>query len=106
MSDYLEREDLESRFCHACRDIECPQDCEYFETCDSLMILRTAPAADVRPAKHGHWIRGTEVDPTGSHGAECSVCGGYTEDNSPYCGCCGAKMDDELQREEDSRWLY
>ena len=63
--------------------------------------LKELPPADVAPIRHGHWVYGSQVDPIGSHGAECSICGDYTEDNSEYCGCCGAKMDDELQRKYD-----
>lgn len=69
---------------------------------NTINALHEIPAEDVAPIRHGHWIWGNDVDSIGAHGAECSVCGEYTEDNTEYCGCCGAKMDDELQRKYDT----
>lgn len=63
--------------------------------------MKELPPVDVMPVRHGHWVYGSDVGSIGSHGDLCSVCGGYTEDNSEYCGCCGARMDDELQRKYD-----
>ena len=59
---------------------------------------RIKPLYDVEPVKHGHWDFYGLVDDIYGHGASCSVCGGYSEDNGYYCSCCGAKMDDALQR--------
>lgn len=56
---------------------------------------------DVEPVRHGHWVFCGVVDDIYGHGASCSVCGGYTEDNGYYCSCCGAKMDDALQRKKN-----
>lgn len=56
------------------------------------------PLAEVVEVRHGHWVFCGVVDDIYGHGASCSVCGGYSEDNGYYCSCCGAKMDDALQR--------
>lgn len=61
-------------------------------------ILNHIPPADVVEVKHGHWDFYGLIDDIYGHGASCSVCGGYSEDNGYYCSCCGAKMDDALQR--------
>lgn len=66
---------------------------------------------DAEPVKHAHWEPDydyTESDWDGipieprkfQDGWHCSDCGHYECDNSdPYCGGCGAKMDEE-EREE------
>lgn len=65
---------------------------------DTFVIIDEQPTADVVEVKHGHWVFCGVVDDIYGHGASCSVCGGYSEDNGYYCSCCGAKMDDALQR--------
>lgn len=60
--------------------------------------VRELPPADVVEVRHGHWVFCGIVDDIYGHGASCSICGGYTEDNGYYCSCCGARMDDALQR--------
>lgn len=50
------------------------------------------------PVRHGHWEFNGFVDDIYGHGASCSVCREYSEDNGYYCSCCGAKMDDKFQR--------
>ena len=57
------------------------------------------PSADVIERKHGHWEWGGRNDYIGAHGASCSVCGQINEENGEYCSWCGARMDDEIQRE-------
>ena len=74
----------------------------------AIQIINEAPAADVAPVVHGHWV----YNPNGMDfvlGAwECSICG-IKNDNLPcdrkinpynyigskYCPNCGAKMDEE-----------
>lgn len=95
MSDYIKREDaiekLESdidKFDHV------PQRVRSF----FRLGLESVPSADVVEIRHGHWNFQGLVDDIYAHGASCSVCGEYSEDNGYYCSCCGAKMDDALQR--------
>lgn len=60
--------------------------------------VKHQPAADVAPARHGHWIHVcTELD--GNALYECSICG-KGEIHVPivevkYCWNCGARMDGE-----------
>lgn len=58
------------------------------------------PAADVRPERHGHWIRDDyqERDFDGSYSKvvsyRCSRCNKNTDYKMTiFCGNCGAKMD-------------
>ncbi len=54
---------------------------------DFLVIPKEAPAADVRPERHGEWLVSGEC-------YECSECGGGSNVNTnPYCWKCGAKME-------------
>lgn len=62
------------------------------------MLINATESADVVEVRHGHWDFYGLIDDIYGHGASCSVCGGYSEDNGYYCSCCGAKMDDALQR--------
>lgn len=67
-----------------------------------MIIIEDAPAADVRPERHGRWVVG-EFNGVGTP-IWCGRCG-YRISNlrdpkswiahpgSQYCGCCGAKMD-------------
>ena len=48
------------------------------------------PAADVQEVKHGRWIEVNDDDSM----YRCSACGELSCCNSPYCGECGAKMDE------------
>lgn len=61
-----------------------------------IALVEAAPAADVAEVKHGRWI---EADDDGTMD-KCSVCGEYSCCRSPYCGECGAKMD-EVERNEN-----
>lgn len=63
-----------------------PDDLQYKGSVRRVLIQ--APAADVKPVIHGHWID------TGS-GQECSVCHEFQPgyDNYRfYCAACGADM--------------
>ena len=52
--------------------------------------IKRLPVADVVEVKHGEWLGE-------AGGFECSVCEAEAPDDnfwpSPYCPCCGAKMD-------------
>lgn len=56
---------------------------------DALDNLKNAPAADVVPVRHGHWIEDGDYQ-------ICSECGEehcWDEYRAAYCDSCGAKMD-------------
>lgn len=64
------------------------------EVADMLMQdVKAMPALDVAQVKHAHWVPFTRFT------VKCSACGRvlgkpYIEAD-PYCGRCGAKMDEE-----------
>ncbi|MBD5112651.1 MAG: hypothetical protein HDT42_09020 [Ruminococcaceae bacterium] len=54
---------------------------------EAMSIVEKAPAADIRPERHGRWLYCGD-------GYECSECGGDSRVSShPFCWRCGAKMD-------------
>lgn len=70
-------------------------------------IIENAPALDVAPVVHGHWIEETfttyisaeydeygDIIPRQCITNKCSVCGRYEPEKEPYCNC-GARMDGE-----------
>lgn len=62
-----------------------------------LFILRNAPAADVEPVVHGHWVSTIPPLGAGDVALRCSVCGRVChEKDAPYCYC-GAKMHGGVQ---------
>ena len=55
-------------------------------------ILEDAPPVDVKPVRHGRWVKRTG----GALGYDCTVCGKSEVSNHfDYCPNCGARMDDE-----------
>jgi len=60
-----------------------------------LRVLDITPTADVAPIKHGRWA--TYKETAFGDYANCSECGAEINagDMSPYCPCCGARMDGE-----------
>lgn len=64
---------------------------------DALDNLKNAPAADVAPVRHGHWIEGDGCQ-------VCSECGEehcWDEYRATYCDSCGARMDRKDNYKED-----
>ena len=53
-------------------------------------IVDSMPTADVQEIKRGRWIEVNDDDSL----YKCSACGELSCCNSPYCGECGAKMDE------------
>ncbi|MBD5112107.1 MAG: hypothetical protein HDT42_06160 [Ruminococcaceae bacterium] len=54
---------------------------------ETVTVLESIPAADVRPERHGRWLYCGD-------GYECSECGGDSRVSShPFCWRCSAKMD-------------
>ena len=79
MAEYIERENYCKRVC-LCDNERCDRD-----SC----TIWTAPAADVVPVVHGHWIEDGDCQ-------ICSECGEehcWDEYRAAYCDSCGAKMD-------------
>lgn len=59
------------------------------------LYIKSIPAADVAPVRHGRWIEedGTQI---------CSECGEeheWEDYRAPYCDTCGAKMNKEETNE-------
>lgn len=92
-------------------DEKIPQDADLSGYVQGLMdamqyIVNNAPEIDAVPVTHAHWIVRQEFHD--AHGAEwepvfyeCSCCGKATEDDSPYCPECGARMDQPEVAEEE-----
>lgn len=56
--------------------------------------IKSIPAADVAPVRHGRWKR------RGKNLGECSECGEVVAVRHRYCPNCGARMD--VRMEEDN----
>ena len=105
MSDYISREVAIETVCY-----NCPEANICGGSCDDTDRLRSIPAADVREARRGHWVkaRGSWCTPGGDPVWECSECGKgrhvYGIEHGTYgadvadgqwvsCPNCGCKMD-------------
>ena len=91
MNEYISREETVKAFCEKCKGYY-DGHCIHRVECD-IDVIKTAPAADVQPMKHGRWIITDDVE---HFIAVCSECG-RTEDSRDikdmlYCHC-GARMD-------------
>ena len=102
MADYIDRqevikklEELDSRLMRG----------HYYDECEGVTmasaIVKSIPAADVKPVVHAHWKKSKE-GVCGDYLFVCSACGAdYWESPSyykqaHYCPNCGAKMDKNL----------
>lgn len=89
MAEYIERGALLARLQENFNN-RCNHDllCKYV-----IDKIRTFPAADVEPVRHGKWISNFGMAPD----SKCSECGSEYEWWEPseahYCPNCGAKMD-------------
>lgn len=102
MSEYIKKEDARAaidKYIDDGSEYNCTER-EWYQQglMEADLAIIKLPSADVVEVKHGHWDFYGLIDDIYGHGASCSVCGGYSEDNGYYCSCCGAKMDDALQR--------
>lgn len=67
----------------------------------ALDVITFAPAADVAPVRHGHWVGyETKSYKNSENGIakkyyRCSSCRCFNAIRSNYCPKCGAKMDDK-----------
>lgn len=104
MAEYIEREvflkDIEERYCLPCegagKDFNgCKRRaCWVSAMCGDVI---DAPAADVAPVVHGHFVHDGSRIALGVDWWHCSNCGKLVsgvETRFNYCPNCGAKMDD------------
>lgn len=76
----------EMKFVYAIGEVPC-RACDIG---DMLNSIEDYPAADVVPARHGHW----ESDEYRKYYRwYCSCCLEYRDEQTPFCPSCGAKMD-------------
>ena len=92
MDEYIKRESFMKRFCERCNEEMSESPCEPSD-CFAREVIKTFPAADVAPVRHGRWVDNGIPD---SILSRCSVCG-FTCGSSSffYCPICGAKMDED-----------
>ena len=85
MAEYIEREPLHNKT----YEITTATGTKRVVMYDDVVL---APAADVAPVVHGHWVYGEFDIPN------CSECGEEVKPDtiSPFCPNCGAKMDEEV----------
>lgn len=93
MAEYIERSALLERLKKVHMDKHPFAAGVQFGVEHAIQCTEEAPAADVAPVVHGHWIKSMPILGAGDLETRCSVCGRIChEENAPYC-CCGAKMD-------------
>lgn len=88
MSDLISREAALKKIVEYFRNTD-PKGEEQFGVLKCSRLIRTAPAVDAEPVRHGQWS-GNSLD------FSCSVCGVYQNiytGRTNYCPNCGAKMD-------------
>ena len=102
MDEYISREETVKAFCEKCKGYY-DGHCIHRGECD-VDVIKTAPAADVQPVKHGRW-KGyitsafygcdDEGEPIyrDANFNVCSECGRKTVVKEKFCPNCGAKMD-------------
>lgn len=103
MSDYISREAAIEKMREAgCTDCCGSSDglCGFCDFENAVRLVKSLPAADVEPVRHGRWeIRRKSDWPEWAIRIVCSSCGLITGQRSEYCPKCGAKMDlEEKQR--------
>ena len=81
---YIKREDALKSICEYCSEKGMCADANVH--CAEYADIKSVPAADVAPVRHGKWEDGYSV-------VFCSVCGEQSEWRTPYCPMCGAKME-------------
>lgn len=96
MAEYIERE---VAYCEFCAD----ETMSGYEKAYCCEIIKTIPAADVAPVRHGQWImtayttvskRNRIISNKKFSCSECAYTNGRKKSN--YCQNCGAKMDLEV----------
>lgn len=100
---YIEREELISQLLPMAEASENL----YGGIMTAISIIKQQPAANIEPQRHGRWII-NEFNVTGRPMIFCSECGSRTINimdveawlvysGHRYCGCCGAKMDENAK---------
>ena len=87
MLEYIEREAAIESI------ISEPQDAHYPHW--YTVKIKSIPAVDVAPVRHGRWERTAKWWQGGSAWKQCSECGILHLGKSNFCPHCGAKMDGE-----------
>ena len=115
MSDYISREAAIEKIRVAAGCAECAGSssalcvCNVCDVYNAIRLVKSLPAADVEPVRHGEWLR-TDDDWIGLVTIQCSACGGewcfeIDEDvqllGYNYCPGCGCKMDLEDETNDD-----
>ena len=98
MKKYIELEAAINEFDYQSQFYDAEWGNKRFAPDDVETIIRSVPAVDVVPVRHGKWIRKRTVEHEGEW--YCSICGKdmlYTWGPgcglADYCPHCGAKMD-------------
>ena len=103
MAEYIEREtflkNIEERYCLPCKEAGRDHNgckCRACWVDDMRGDVIDAPAADVAPVAHGHFVHDGPRFAGGVDWWNCSSCGGLAsgvETSFDYCPWCGARMD-------------
>lgn len=103
MSDYISREAAIEKIRVAAGCAECAGSssalcvCNVCDVYNAIRLIKSLPAADVEPVRHGAWYPRFEDWRQQQEGNKCSVCGfeyyGTGIRSFHYCPNCGAKMD-------------
>lgn len=94
MNEYISREETVKAFCEKCKGYY-DGHCIHRVECD-IDVIKTAPAADVQPVKHGRWSE-CYTDSVHYSGI-CTACKSASvrqliEKSYEFCPRCGARMD-------------
>ena len=93
MDEYIKRESFMKRFCERCNEEMSESPCEPSD-CFAREVIKTFPAADVVPVRHGRWNDGDPYCPICRkdkfRGLDADIWSDWKPD---YCPNCGAKMD-------------
>lgn len=115
MSDYISREAAIEKIRVAAGCAECAGSssalcvCNVCDVYNAIRLVKSLPAADVEPVRHGQWLR-TDDDWNSLVTIQCSACGGewcfeVDEDvqllGYNYCPGCGCKMDLEDETDDN-----
>lgn len=79
-----------------------------YELMNALSIIESAPAADVRPERHGDWLKDDSDNPYWCVQIYCLECNYFNLVNikSAYCPHCGTKMDGKGGEQNENHTIY